>query len=90
MRTGNHAPDFIVRKTSGSDEVVLLLEIKGEHLWSSPGSEARTNARDTKLWVKQANQGSRQPSIQSSLILGGDVDIIENFDHLIDNDASDS
>lgn len=89
LRRQAHAPDFVVFAVVGGAKQVLLLEIKGEHLWGTPGSEARTNARDTNLWVAKANSCRPSDRFVSALLLSEDVDRVQTYQHIRDYDTTD-
>lgn len=89
LRRSGHAPDFVVWAVVSGNEQVLLLEVKGEHLWSGPRSEARTNARDARLWVDAANSHRGRDLFASALVLGGDVDLVQTYQQLEEYDATD-
>jgi hypothetical protein len=52
--------DFLVGGVAGEEDVLVLLEMKGDHLMSGAGSEAAIHARDVALWCEAANQATSQ------------------------------
>lgn len=80
---GNTKPDFLV----WLEDVVLLLEVKGEHLWEPKRSDSWVRARDVRLWVPVANEEIGREYFRSAIILGADVENIVTVDDLLARDA---
>jgi hypothetical protein len=81
---GNTRPDFVVWLTDGR---LLLLEVKGEHLWEPKRSKSWIQARDLRLWGRAANGEENPRTFELVLVLGDDVEQIWTLDELFEADA---
>ena len=67
--------DFVALAGTNEAPRVLLVEVKGSHLWTSATSPAAIHARDVRLWTNAANTNSRTGvEFSSFVIVGADVD----------------
>jgi hypothetical protein len=78
-----YAPDFVVAVERAGDLRILLLEVKGEMLWSGPSSDAQVHARDLARWVSTANSIVGTERFESRVILGGDIDQVHDLADLV-------
>jgi hypothetical protein len=81
---GTTRPDFVVWLEDGR---LLLLEIKGEHLWEPKRSESWVRARDLRLWLRAANGEETPQDFEFLLVLGGEIDQINTLEDVFAADA---
>lgn len=83
---GLHAPDFIVWRSDTTTNGTLLLEIKGEHLYT-PDSLADAHARDLRIFATTLNAAGLTV-FDTALVLGSDVAAVRTLEDIHAADAT--
>jgi superfamily II DNA or RNA helicase len=83
---GLHSPDFIVWRNGRTQPGVLLLEIKGEHLYM-PDSLADAHARDLRLFADTL-VAAGHTLFETALVLGSDVATVHTLEDIRAADAT--
>jgi hypothetical protein len=80
---GEYRPDFLVRTAASSrlGQGYLLVEAKGDHLWSSPLSDARVRATGADRWA-QAVSAAGATTWRHCVVLGSDARDLTTIDDL--------
>lgn len=85
---GGYGPDFVLWVETATGTKIVLLEVKGEHLWEASTSEARVKARDALIWANAANDTIGKDVFEYSLILGGDVSACTTLEDIRNNNSA--